>query len=411
MSPRFWAPGLVLLALARPAFAGPLTYEQALARAAASAPTLNAADLRIQAARSASRAAGALPDPQLKVGVENYPISGPMAGRFGADQMTMATVGVMQEFPNRAQRRAEVAGARAEVAVAEAQRAVSAREVRLATALAWLDLYYAKTRLAALDAVLAEIEPLWKASPAGIAAGADRPAMALAPVRQRAALQDQRDELAAAAGRARAELARWTGDAAPSVAGSAPSPALNPTALFAGLDAHPNLLEYASARAKAQSEVDLAKAAKRPDWAVEASYGRRDPMFGDMVSAGVIVRLPLFAGRRQDPVIAARTADVARAGVEAEVARRVLRAGLEADLADHLMHHEQWMRAHDVVLPAARQQADLETASYGAGRAGLSDVLQAFTDLAEAGLTTLEREAAVTRDAVRITLTYGADAS
>ena len=87
-----------------------------------------------------------------------------------------------------------------------------------------------------------------------------------------------------------------------------------------------------------------------------------------------------------------------------------LRAGLEADLADHLMHHEQWMRTHDVVLPAARQQADLETASYGAGRAGLSDVLQAFTDLVEARLTTLEREAAVARDAVRITLTYGADA-
>ncbi|WP_374344936.1 TolC family protein [Phenylobacterium sp.] len=411
MSPRFWAPGLVLLALARPALAEPLTYDQALARAATSAPTLGAADLRIQAARSATRAAGALPDPQLKLGVDNYPISGPMAGRFGADQMTMATVGVMQEFPNGAQRRAEAASARAEVGMAEAQRAMSAREVRLATALAWLDLYYAQTRLAALDAVLVEIEPLWKSSPAGVAAGAARPAMALAPIRQRAALQDQRDELAAAAGRAQAELARWTGDATPTVAGAPPTPALDPATLRAGLEAHPNLRAYASARSKAQSEVELARAAKRPDWAVEASYGRRDPMFGDMVSAGVTVRLPLFASRRQDPLIAARTADAARVDVETEVARRALRAGLEADLADHLMHHEQWMRAHDVVLPAARQQADLETASYGAGRAGLSDVLQAFTDLAEARLTTLEREAAVARDAVRITLTYGADAS
>ena len=133
-------------------------------------------------------------------------------------------------------------------------------------------------------------------------------------------------------------------------------------------------------------------------------------MFGDMVSAGVTIRLPLFAGRRQDPLIAARTADAARVDVEAEVARRALRAGLEADLADHLMHHQQWMRARDVVQPAARQQADLETASYGAGRAGLSDVVQAFTDLAQARLTTLEREAAVARDAVRITLTYGVDA-
>ena len=410
MSPRFLAAGLALLALTRPALAEPLTYDQALARAAASAPTLGAADLRIQAARSVSRAAGAWPDPQLKVGIDNYPISGPMAGRFGADQMTMTTVGVMQQFPNGAQRRAEVSGAQAEIAMAEAQRAMTAREVRLATALAWLDLYYAQTRLAALDAVLSEIEPLWRSAPSGVAAGADRPAMALAPIKQRAALQDQRDELAAAAARAQAELARWTGDAAPAVAGPPPAPILNPAVLRAGLEGHPNLRAYASARSKAQSDVDLAKAAKRPDWAVEASYGRRDPMFGDMVSAGVTVRLRLFAGRRQDPLIAARTADAARVGVEAEVARRALRAGLEADLADHLMHHEQWMRTHDVVLPAARQQADLETASYGAGRAGLSDVLQAFTDLVEARLTTLEREAAVARDAVRITLTYGADA-
>ena len=130
-------------------------------------------------------------------------------------------------------------------------------------------------------------------------------------------------------------------------------------------------------------------------------------MFGDMVSAGVTVRLPLFPGRRQDPLIAARTADAARVGADRETARRQLAAALEADLADHVMHHEQWMRAQTVVLPAARQQADLETASYGAGRAGLAEVLQAFTDLADARLTLLEREAAVARDAVRISLTYG----
>lgn len=410
MSLNRWTPGVLALVLACPAQAEPLTYDQALARSAASAPMLGAAELRIQAARSASRAAGALPDPQLKLGFENYPISGPMAGRFGADDMTMATVGVVQEFPNGARRRAEVAGGRAEITMAEAQRAMTAREVRLGSALAWLDLHYAEMRLSALEAILREIEPLWRSAPAGVASGADRPAIALAPIRQRAALQDQRDELLAAASRARAELAKWTGDANPSAAGPPPAPALDVATLRAGLESHSTLRAYASAHSKAQSEVDLASAEKRPDWGFEASYGRRDPMFGDMVSAGVTVRLPLFAGRRQDPIIAARRADASRVSVEAEIARRTLRAGLESDLADHLMHHEQWLRAKDVVLPAARQQADLETASYGAGRAGLADVLQAFTDLVEARLTVLEREAAVARDAVKINLSYGADA-
>lgn len=396
--------------LATSAHAEPLTYDQALARALGSAPTLSAADLKVRAARGSVRAAGALPDPQLKLGVENFPISGPVAGRFGDDEMTMATVGVVQEVPNGARRQAERAGARADVEMAEAQQAISARDVRVSTALAWVDLHYAEARLEALEAVLRDIEPLWAAAPAGVASGADRPAMGLAPIRQRAALQDQRDELEAAAGRARAELARWTGDSAASTAGPPPSPALSPTALRASLEQHSTLRAYDSARQKAKADVDLARAEKRPDWEFEASYGRRDPMFGDMVSAGVSVRVPLFAGRRQDPLIAARKADAARVDVDAEVARRGLKAGLEADLADHVMHHEQWMRARDVVLPAAKRQADLETASYGAGRAGLADVLQAFSELASARLTLLEREAAVTRDAVRITLTYGVDA-
>jgi cobalt-zinc-cadmium efflux system outer membrane protein len=397
-------------AIASPALAGPLTYDQALARAGSSAPALAAADLKSEAARRSLPAAGRLPDPQLKLGIENYPISGPRAGRFGADEMTMATVGVMQEVPNGARRRAETAGARAEVAAALAERRMTAREVRTGAALAWIDLYFAQARLSALDAVLKELQPLWDAAPSGVVSGATRPAVALAPVKMRAELLDQRDELAAAVRRAEAELTRWTGEAAPSASGAAPTPAVDAARLRAELEQHSTLAAYAAEAQKATAAVALAQAEKRPDWAFEVGYGRRDPMFGDMVSGGVTVRLPLFAGRRQDPLIAARRADRARVDVERELAARELRARLDADLADHVMHHDQWARTRDVVAPAARQQADLETASYAAGRAGLVDVLQAFTDLAQARLTLLEREAAVARDAVRINLTYGADA-
>ena len=407
---RWWPAVLAGAAIASPALAGPLTYDQALARAGASAPALAAADLKTEAARRSLPAAGRLPDPRLKLGVENYPVSGPMAGRFGADQMTMATIGVMQEVPNGARRSAEVARARAEVAAAQAERRITARDVRSGAALAWIDLYYAEARLAALDAVLKELQPLWDAAPSGVASGATRPAAALAPVRLRADLLDQRDELAAAVRRTQAELTRWTGEAAPSASGGPPAVVVDQVRLRADLDRHSTLAAYAAEAQKATAAVDLAQAEKRPDWAFEVGYGRRDPMFGDMVSGGVTVRLPLFAGRRQDPLIAARRADRARVDAERELAVRELRARLESDLADHLMHHDQWVRTRDVVTPAARQQADLETASYAAGRAGLAEVLQAFTDLAQARLTLLEREAAVTRDAIRIILTYGADA-
>jgi outer membrane protein TolC len=225
----------------------------------------------------------------------------------------------------------------------------------------------------------------------------------------RAAFEDQRSELTAALVRARAELTRWTGDAAPSAVGPAPHYEIDADTLRAALAANPALLASASAVSKANADVEAARAAKRPDWGWEVAYERRDPLFGDMVSAGVTVTLPLFAKTRQEPIIAARRADAARASVEREDTRRMLEAQLEGDLADHVMHHEQWRRTVEEVLPAAQQRADLETQSYAAGRASLADVLDAFTALADAKLTALEREAMVMRDGARIELTYGAD--
>jgi outer membrane protein TolC len=224
-----------------------------------------------------------------------------------------------------------------------------------------------------------------------------------------AALEDQRSELTAGLRRAQSELTRWTGEPAPTATGAAPHYLIDEAALRAALETNPNLLVARSAVSRAQAEVDAARAAKRPDWSWEVAYGRRDPMFGDMVTAGVTVSLPLFARARQEPIIVARQADAARTVAEREDARRALAGQLDADLADHVMHHEQWTRTLNLVVPAAQRRADLETESYGAGRASLADVLDAMTSLADAKLTALEREAMVMRDGARIVLTYGAD--
>ena len=61
------------------------------------------------------------------------------AGRFGEDEMTMATVGLMQEFPNRARRRAEAAIARAEVGIAQVGVVTAQREAAIKDAIKWAD--------------------------------------------------------------------------------------------------------------------------------------------------------------------------------------------------------------------------------------------------------------------------------
>lgn len=405
---RIWT-SLLLALLATTAHAGPLTYAGALDLAGRSAPSLQAGALKVDAARAASRAAGRLPDPKLSVALEDFPVSGPNAGRFNRDDFTTTRVGVMQDLPNAARRRAEVSGATAEIGLAQAEATVELRNVRVATALAWIDLAYAERRLAALDQLLGGLNDLWAAQPASIASGASRPAIGLEPKRLQAVFADQRSELVAAVAKARAELTRWTGDPAPSTSGDAPHYEIDAAALHAGLDRHPSLLTAEAAERRAAADVDAARAATRPDWGFEVSYGRRDPMFGDMVSAGVTVSLPLFKGTRQEPLIAARTDNRNRMRVEREDRRRILVAGLDSDIADHVMHHDQWRRAVEVLVPTAEQRAHLELSSYAAGRAAFDDVRLALTDLADAKLTALEREAMVARDGARIVLTYGSD--
>lgn len=405
MQPFWLILGTALLSSA--AQAAPLTYSAALQRAG-DAPTLQAKAAEVTAARAAAGGAGRLPDPKLRFGLDNFPISGPPAWRFGPDGMTMATVGVMQDLPNGAKRRAGRERAAADISAAESGQAVEARNVRLAAGLAWVDLYYAQRKLAALDEISAALKPLHDTAPAQVEAGSSRPAAALEADELAAALGDRRAEQLAAAGKARAELTRWTGEPEPEAMGAPPPRDVDPPSLRAALERHPALLAYEAMGRQAAADLAAARAAKRPDWSWELAYHRRDPMWGDMVSLGGTFSLPIFPGKRQDATIAAKAASAGRVSAEREAMRRQLRAQLDADLAEQAMHHDRMMRGQEALVPLARRKADLETASYAAANASLSDVLQAFLGLAEARVDALDREADVVRDAVRIHLTYGA---
>ena len=388
------------------AFAGPLTFEAALQRARQEAPSLKAKTLGADAARSARGAAGALPDPTLGVSVESFPISGPLAFEPQRDDFTMARVGVSQDIPNLAKRHAQQARADSDIKVAEADTVVEARTVEVGTALAWINLAYTERRLAALDDVLSQLERVVGTTPGAVASGNARPAQTLAGRQAVATMQDRRSELVSNVARARATLTRWTGETAPEITGPIPEFAVDAAGLRAGLDRQPAIRMTDAQAGQADADVRMADAGRRSDFGVNLAYQRRDPRFGDYVSAGVTVSLPFFTRNRQNAGIAAAQANAGRILAEREAARRALAADLDADLADHVMHHEQWMRARDTLQPLADQRVKLETASYGAGRASLVDVADAYAALADATLTVLDREALVAADGARLTLTY-----
>ena len=212
----------VLAFLPASAWAEPLTFNAALDRASAEAPSLRGRLAGVSAAQSAAIAADRLPDPTLDVGIQDFPVTGSDAGRFNRDNFTMQKVGISQQFINPAKRRARAALASADIGIAEADALAEGRSVRLQTALAWVDLYYAERRLAQLTLLDASLGDLQSTVSARLASGSARPSQALEPDQLRAAVNDRRSELTAAVAKARASLARFTGDPNPEVAGAPP---------------------------------------------------------------------------------------------------------------------------------------------------------------------------------------------
>lgn len=405
---RFILGATAALFVSSTAFADPMTFDAALKRAS-DAPSLRGREATVAAARSSAIAADRLPDPTLDLGLKDFPVTGPDAGRFNRDNFTMTTIGISQQFTNPAKRHARAAMAAAGIGVAEADRRIEARSVRLETAVAWIDLYYGQKRLALLQTLDASLDDLQKTVSARLASGSARPSQALEPAQLRAQVTDRRAALVSEITRAKAKLIRFTDDPDPQTAGDPPVLSVDDARLRSSLNSLPALRARDAATVTAEAQTQLARADKHPDWTVSASYGRREPAYGDLVSVGVSIDLPLFAKRRQDPKIAAAASEAERARFDRQAAEREWAAALDTDLADHAMHHRRLENARNTLVPLARQRATLDRDSYAAGKTDLGTALLATLSAAEAEVDLLDREAEVARDAVRITITYAGD--
>ena len=387
--------------------AEPLTFEEAIERAVREAPSLRATEAGVRAAQAQAIAADRLPDPTLELGIRDFPVTGSDAGKLNSDNFTMRTIGFTQEFTNPAKRRARAARAGAEIGIAQAGLAVEAQNLRLETALAWIDLYYAKRRLGQLQILDRSLGDLQATVAARLTSGAARPSQALEPDQLRAAVNDRRSELEAEVAKARAQLVRYTGDPQADAVGNLPPLEVHHDHLTNGIASLPRLGALEAQTRVAEAEVRLARAEKRPDWRVNATYGRREPNFGDLVSVGVSIDLPLFTKNRQNPQIAARASQAEVARFSRLAAEREVAAALASDLADHAMHDRRLDNARNVLVPLAKRRGELDQASYAAGTLDLGSALLSTLALAEAEVDALAREAEVARDTVLINFTYG----
>lgn len=400
------AAGMLLgAALSQVVAAQELTLDEAQRLATMAQPQLEARRSAIEASREAAVVARELPDPKLKFGLLNVPIEGDDAFSLSGEPMTMAMVGVMQEFPRQSKRelRGEVLGLSGERSAGEL--AGLRQQIRRDTALAWLDVWVAERAREVIsrqqNEAQIEIDSLAIALRNNRVGAADVAAA-------RVALELLRDrELAqqGAASAGRAMLARWIGPRAqaplPTSLPALPQP-VNADLLAQDVESHPRLMTADAQVRMAESEARLANLSSHPDWSMELAYARRGSQFGDMVSLQFQIDLPLLQARRQDHVVAAKLAEARQARDLREDELRDMRAAA-------LQLHAQWQAAdararmfEQRVLPEAGNGLRAATAAYRSGKGELGDVLAARRALLDLELESLIRRVEVARLSVQL---------
>jgi outer membrane protein TolC len=383
-----FATGLSLL-FAASALAQPLSLEEALRAGEAQSPRVAAQRSMVSAASEQVGRAAELPDPKLRLGIDNLPITGEDRFRYGRDSMTMGVVGLAQEFPNAAKR--EARGARAERmrevegATLGAQRAAVRRDI----AAAWLEAHYAERAREATQRLATQFELQVQAVGAGIARGR---LTAAEGFMLRHALEQANDrviEQERMVSRARIMLASWIGEEAQRPLSDPPDTTRfvhSRDALLAQLGEHPQLRVLDQRESLARAEVDLARSMRRTDWMLEVGYGQRRPYFENMLSVMVSFDLPWQTERRQDRDIASRLAELDTARALREDARRMHEAEVRSWLADFDAAGRRIERAERVLLPLARERRGAALAAYQGGRGELGPVLEAERAITETEL-------------------------
>jgi outer membrane protein TolC len=375
-------------ALAATAAAQPLSLEDALRAGVAQSPRLAAQRHMVSAAGEQVGRAAELPDPRLRLGIENLPVTGEDRFRYDRDFMTMRAIGVTQEFPNGAKRQARNLRAErmrdVEDASLHAQRALLQRDI----AMAWTELYYARQARSAAERLARQFELHLDSLSSAIARGRSGAADAFMLRQAREQANDRVIEQERMAQRARITLASFIGDEARRPLADPPD-----TARFAGreqlvarLAEHPQLRAFEQREALARAEVELARSMKRPDWMLEVGYGQRRPYFDNMLTVMVGFELPWRAARRQDRDIASRLAEVEQARAMREDARRMREAEVLGWLADFDTAQRRIERFERTLLPLARERTTASLAAYRGGRGELGSLLEAERMVTDTGL-------------------------
>ena len=395
-----WIKSIALAAflthIAAPLWAAePLTLAEAQLIAVNRSQQLVAQGAVTRAAREMAVSAGQLPDPVLKIGVDNLPVTGPDRFSVSRDFMTMRRIGFSQEITRSDKRQLKTERFERDADRAQAQRQLVFAGLQRDTALAWLELYYSQAMRTLVQQQLEETRLQGQGADIAFRSGRGSQADVFAA---RAALVMQEDRLSQIdrqSRSARLMLARWVGtDATRPLAGQ---PAWQTSTIenilsVEHLKRHSQLAVVAAQLEAAETDARMAQANTKSDWTVEAAYQQRGSAFSNMVSLGVSIPLQLDQKNRQNREVAAKLALVEEAKANYEDALRAHEAEVRGLINDWQNGKERVARYTTQVLPIARQRTEASLTAYRVGKSDLASALTARREEIDTRIQTLTLE-------------------
>lgn len=355
------------------ATAAPLTLEEALRIAVKRSEAARAARAGALSATQAAHAAGQLPDPTLRVGIDNLPATGPDRFRTTRESMTMKRIGISQEWLSAEKRAARQAAADASLEREAVLVQTAIADTRRQAALAYADAFYAGESLKLAKRMERHAHEELEISLARLSSATGSSQEALALTSARGASEDETADILQQQSAAGIAFQRWVG---------APPDDLQPPNTIAlpseeaYVAAHPTVALMQRDAEVARRAAAVTTSESKPNWTWEVAYGQRTG-YSDMVSVGVSIPLPVAPGERQDRDTATKLALVEKAEADLAEATRAATAEYQSLRSDVQRLEQRIDRFRTGVVVPASQRTAAATAAYRSNQASLVVLFEA----------------------------------
>lgn len=364
----------------------PLELTQAERIALEAEPGQQALAARADALAHRAEVAAALPQPELRIGLNNYPIQ---SGSFSTEGMTNASLGIRQAFPPGQTLKLERERFEWEAAAVGEAADHRADEIRRKTREAWLDVYYWQEAAAQVEATRPFFADLLTVTESLYSVGRKTRQDVLRAELELSRLEDRLIDIGRSEAMARARLAEWVGAAADrTVAGTLPAwDAVPPlTEFVTSLDAHPRLRAADADLEARRTAVSLATERRKPGWALDVGYAYREGQLNtgeprsDFVTVGVTMGLPFTRSKAVDGKLTAALRERSAAEFDRDRERRALESTLRAEHARFTELSRRLALFEERILAQVREHAAAALDAYRSDTADFADVMRAYID-------------------------------